>query len=396
MRTIAFWLSLIVIFTIPWEEMFLVPGLGTPGRIMGLVLAAFWLLAVISTGKIRTPGPFHFVFLLFILWHVLSTLWTIDPALTLGRLSAYIQLIGLVYIIWDLYTTPAAVKRGLQAYILGAYVSVGSLLGNFVAGNETLTGRFTATGFDPNNIGVILALGVVPAWHLATSDGQGRLAFLFRTINYLYLPAAALAVLLTGSRGALIAIAAAGSYVILNVTRLRPAARNLAVVLLLLALFLVPSVLPSETLGRLATVDESIADRDLNGRFAIWLEGIDAFAERPLLGAGSSAFRAAVGSGKVAHNSFLSVLVEVGLVGFTLFAILLAMTIVQAARLPKPESRLWLAIMAVLFIGVLSLNWAQRKQFWLFPSLLVASANVAVYSRPAVKLPPVPSSQPAQ
>ena len=37
----------------------------------------------------------------------------------------------LVFILWDLYTTRSALLAGLQAYILGAYVAVGSAVNNY-------------------------------------------------------------------------------------------------------------------------------------------------------------------------------------------------------------------------------------------------------------------------
>jgi len=77
---------------------------------------------------------------------------------------------------------------------------------------------------------------------------------------------------------------------------------------------------------------------------------------------------------KVAHNSFLSVLVEVGLIGFVLFGIILTIAIVKAWNHPKWDKSFWLSLLLVWAIGASSLTWEHRKVTWLFLSLVVASA----------------------
>lgn len=381
MRNIAFWLSLAFIFTVPWEETVLIGGFGTLGRVSGVLLAAFWLFAVVVTKRIRKPHPFHAVFLLFILWQVLSVFWSIDVDKTLGRIQAYVQLIAMVYIIWDLYITPTSWKLGLQAYVLGAYVSIGSLMSNYFSGAQVYYGRYSAEGFDPNNIGIIMALGIAPAWYLATGRSQGRMSGILKMVNFLYVPIAMLAILLTGSRGALIATSVAVVYVISGFSRLRVSSRILASVFLICALFVLQIVIPPETTARLLTTGDQIESRDLNGRFDLWNLGFSAFAERPVFGVGSFAFRAATEKAKLAHNSALTILVESGLVGFGLFALLMLITVRQALQHKRPEAALWLAILTILAIGTFSLNWAHRKQFWIFPSLVIASASLAIWAR---------------
>ena len=78
MRTVALWLSLILIFVIPWENTIDVEGVGTASRAVGLVVAAFWLLTVVASGRFRKPHPFHLVVFLFVLWNGASILWSLD------------------------------------------------------------------------------------------------------------------------------------------------------------------------------------------------------------------------------------------------------------------------------------------------------------------------------
>ena len=378
MRTVAFVLSLLFIFTLPWEEMILLGGFGTVGRLVGVILATLWAATVVLTNEIRKPRVFHAVFGLFVLWQLLSVFWTVDADETMRRLPAYVQLIGMVYIIWDLYRTPETVKWGLQAYVFGAFVSIASLISNYLSGEQVFYGRYSATGFDPNNIGIILALGIPPAWYLATAKTHGKLGGLLKFINYSYIPLAVLATFLTASRGALLATSVAIAYIFAGLSRLKLASRITIIALLFCTMYVLQPLIPEATLERLYTTGAEVETLDLNGRFRLWDLGLSAFAERPILGYGSFAFRATSDTHELAHNSFLTILVEVGLIGFTLFAILMGLVAYSAANLEKAESRLWLAMLLILTVGTFSLNWAHRKQFWLFPTMVVVASGLAV------------------
>ena len=135
MRTIALALSLVLNFMIPWEGVIRIAGLGSGVKVMGFVLAVFWLATVLITKRFRKPGPFQIAVTVFVLWHAASVFWSANPNRSLAHVITWIQLLLLVLIWWDLYTTRMAVLAGLQAYILGAYVSLGSAIYNYFSGN---------------------------------------------------------------------------------------------------------------------------------------------------------------------------------------------------------------------------------------------------------------------
>ena len=76
------------------------------------------------------------------------------------------------------------------------------------------------------------------------------------------------------------------------------------------------------------------------------------------------------------HNSYLSVLVELGLIGFVIFAIILAIAFIQAWRQPKWQSWFWLTVLAVWRLGAFTLTWEARKSTWLFLSFIIVSAAI--------------------
>ncbi len=196
--------------------------------------------------------------------------------------------------------------------------------------------------------------------------------------NYFYIPAAIFGLALTGSRSSLITSGFAFLYILGSSKHFKPPARVLIYVALVFALYGVYTLIPEGLLMRLGTTGDSIASGDLNGRVEIWQAGLEVFAEHPLIGIGSNAFPSSIDLGKAAHNTYLSILVEVGIIGFSLFAIAVAITIFHAMQHPSRDRQFWIFLLIVLAVGILTLNWAHRKQAWIFPGLIVASAGLAV------------------
>ena len=384
MYKVTLWLSFIMIFVIPWENAFDITGVGTVSKALGLLVAIFWAATVLVTGRLRKPHPFHLVVYLFIVWNIASAFWSIDVDATVDRIQTYLQLLVLVIILWDLYTTPETVRAGLQAYILGAYVSIASMFANYLTSRGGDPIRYTATGFNDNDLGLILALGIPVAWYLANSGSNGRMSRVLRLVNYTYIPAVGLAILLTASRGSFVATMPAFLFVLLSLTWFKLRVRVLLFVLLVGSFLVIQPLVPHYSIERLATTGSSVAEGDLTGRVEIWHQGWAALSEHPLLGVGSGAFRSAVESGKVAHNVFVSILVEVGPLGLLLFVTLLVIAFYQALQQPKWEAGLWLTVLLVWTLGATVHTWEQRKQTWLFLSMVIVATSLFVPSDESV------------
>ena len=397
MRRIAFLLSLVLILMIPWEGVIDLPGLGTAAKMMGLGVAGVWLVSVVASGRLRRPGLFHITVFVFMLWSALSVFWSGDATKTVSQLVTWVQLLGFVFILWDLYTTRGALLAGLQAYVLGAYVAIGSAVASFVAGTAFYTNfeRFSpGNEMNPDGFGFMLALGIPAAWYLASSESASRLGRLLKVVNLAFIPAAFVGIALSGTRTAAIAAVPAMGFGLWSLLRLKPRGRVAILALLLIAVvLLLPVVEPLKSFQRLGTTGSELTRGDLTGRLLLWREGLISFAEHPVLGVGANMYRSINSLGKVAHNSFLSVLVELGLVGFGLFALVLVIAVTQAWSQPKWDSRFWLALLMVWAIGASALTWEHRKSTWLFLSLLVVSAALARQHDQARRL--VPRDQPA-
>ncbi len=398
MRTLAYWLTLFLVFLIPFEKLITFGGRTGPtlAHFVGLFVAVFWVATVVVTDRFRKPQPFHVLVYLFLLWNAASIFWSIGTELSLSRLTTYAPLVGLGLVLWDLFTTRAAVGAALQAYVLGACLSVGSTIINFVQG-VTAHGRiarYSASGFNENEIGLVLALGIPMAWYLATfapSDSRGNT--LLKIINYAYVPTALFSVLLTASRGGLASTAPAFMFILATFTRLRLFQRVLLFAALVTALFFVQSLVPESSYERLSKAGEELEGGDLNGRGQVWRLGFDVFLEHPMAGVGTGTFQRATNLRKAAHNAYLSILVEVGAIGFGLFLAIMAVSVQQALRQPRWEARLWLTLLLIWAVGVLLLSLEYSKPTWLILSLPVMGAHAYAWrpaAFPSPRLAPTP------
>lgn len=382
MRTVAFWLVASLVFTFPTEDMLHISdGFGSVSRAVGMVATLFWLLTICMTDRIRKLHPVHFALAVFVLWNAVSVFWSADVDRTVPRTVCFVQLLVLSCLLWDVCRTPATVKIALQAYVFGTYLAIGSQLYNYahgIAGLEFSRYRYTATGVHPNSIGLILALSIAIAWHLAiTSTGTSKIARLLRYLNYAYIPTAYYGIVLTASRGSLLASVPAGMYILWTLRDRQTRGNSFVVAGLIIVMCCLLPMAPQHLIERLGETGDEIAAGDLNGRVALWEAGIVSFFERPFLGVGASTFPTVNKIGGAAHNSFVSILVDLGLIGLVLFAVALGVVVYQAMRTPSPEMWFWLALLAIWFVGQMGHNWEHTKHTWLVLSMVAIAGNLS-------------------
>ena len=222
MSQAAFYALWAFVFVLPWDPLANLPILGSIPRIVGLVASAVGVLHILARRRVRPLSWFHIFTILFVLWAGVSSFWSIYPEATRMRFVTSLQLLVLVWLIWEIAWSPERQRGLMQAYVLGVCVAAAAIIRNYVSGASYLdyfaleTARYVALNQDPNELGVILALGLPMAWYLGFPDPERRLPWVWR----LYVPLGLTGILLTGSRGAfltaLVALATAG------LTRLAP------------------------------------------------------------------------------------------------------------------------------------------------------------------------------
>jgi len=382
MRKIAFSLLLILIFLIPWESGAIVGSFGTLTKLLGIVLFGLWLGIIIATGKLRKLRPFHLVLFLFLLWNIVSIYWTVNISASLNRIETYAQLILLSILVLDLIDSKSKLQALLQVYVFGAFISVWSILSNYfsnnVVGNHAE--RFTSFGFNANEVAMLLVPCIPIAWYLIISisekDRTNNVNKILLIVNYLFIPFAFFAILLTASRTAFIALIPGWWFILGSLTKFSPFSRLVVAIAITISIIFLQPLVPQSSIDRISTTNDEITVGDLNGRKAIWEQGTDAFLENPIIGVGSGGFRYAIEKRRASHNSYLSILVDSGLVGFLLFGLVVSVACYQLRHQPKWIVSFWVVVLLGWAIGLYSINAEHRKTTWLLLTLVVVSARV--------------------
>ena len=198
---------------------------------------------------------------------------------------------------------------------------------------------------------------------------------------WLQVALASAATLLTGSRGGMISLAVAFGMFPLILPAMPRFRMRLSIVILAGVLAGSVYLVPAETWHRLLKAGSELSQGTLTHRTVIWAAGWDVFREHPFLGVGSGAYPASVLTrldiAIVAHNTFLSILVELGVIGALLMAGLLVSMLYSAARLPYMEKCLWIVVLATWAVGASALTWEYRKGTWFVLGMLAAQVGCA-------------------
>jgi O-antigen ligase len=197
-----------------------------------------------------------------------------------------------------------------------------------------------------------------------------------KIINYCFCPLSIFCILITGSRTGVFALAPAILYIGISASKLRIAYKAIMAVFATGVLLLVISITPDHTAKRLLSLGESIRYSDFGGRSDLWNRSIELFLSHPFLGIGCGALNSGEAIGEVAHNTFLSILTELGSIGLTIFILMLLIVMRQAAIGLRLKMRVWLFLLAVWGTGCMSLSWELTKTTWFIMSIIIASGKL--------------------
>jgi O-antigen ligase len=346
-----------------------VPGIGGIAVGVGIPLTIVGVVAIARRGTLRRLTRSHHLMLAFVLWSTASILWTVDAEATQQRVITNLELLFFAWMYWQLIDRERDPDSMMFAYVIGCTIAATATVTNFLRGETTFIyeTRYVATGFDPNDLGVTLALGIPLAWSGVTGQRGWR-----QLLCLSYIPLGLFAILLTASRGALITTSAALLIVPFAAGQLGFRKRIImAAATIGLAGYTAIAVVPEGAWARLMTVAEHVQTGSLNGRVEAWRAGFDALSRSILTGVGAGAYGASVETMLheriPGHNAFVSVLVELGPVGFAIFVGILLVAIRPAL---KARPALVVVLCLTWMIGVSSLTWEYRKTTWLFFSFI--------------------------
>ena len=324
---------------------------GTSTRLFGILAFAAGTAVAIHRRSVRIPNLAIIVATVLVAWSMLTFFWTLDQHATALRARTLLELLAMLWLIWDECRGPVRQRQVMHAYVLGAAAASVIAFFRYFTHQQTNYRRYAATGFDPNDFGLILALAIPLALYLGLQH-RGWMQWYFCGLSLSII----FAIFLTASRTALVATFVAFGFVIATwgaatVSQKIASATLLAV----LPLGMLPYG-PTPQRQRLATLPAELSHGTFHDRTRIWKAGLVTLKRHALLGVGAGAYPEAVrpilGTPAdsrfqfVAHNTFLSVLVETGAIGLSLYALLLASLVLFIWMMPGTERALWSAMLA--------------------------------------------------
>lgn len=381
----AFGLTWLFLFTIPWENQLQLAEGVTLSRWLGIAACGATVLSVAANRRFRKPSTVHWMLGAWVLWSALSYFWSISPAATTERINTYVQLLLMVWMIWQNASTPGRKAALLAAYVLGTCVSSGDTIQNYLRGNtiekqidvdgrpiEQIETRYVASGFNANDLGMMIALSLPMTCYLLTQRRKAWLSVLL----WLQIPLAVIGILLTGSRGALITTGVAFLIFPFSLRYLPGWQKYFSLVLLVAMVVSAVWWVPQPVLERFTTIKSELEGGTLTNRTFIWAAGLQVFRDHPFLGVGSGAFGQSVLNQLdipyVAHNTFLSVLVETGMAGAAIFLTLLFTFFRGALQLWGMERLLGIGLLLTWAVAGSSITWEYVKTTWFVFGLLAA------------------------
>ncbi len=368
----------LLVFTIPLERALVVPGESSIPGLLGLVAAGFALLTVCSRPDFSPLGRTDCWIAAFVGWTGVSLLWSIAPDRTLQRVLTFAQLLAFVWLIGLFVQGRRRQLSLLRAYVLGTAVPAIVTITRYLSADPLLdsdgfsTFRYAAFG-SPNQIGYLLALSIPISCYLGAAESRRALSWLYR----LHLGIAGWGLLLTGSRGAFLVGIAMLAYIPIAFSQLPAKRRTAEIVIRFIIVCSLPLVSPMTAplrLGTSATAELILDDPDR--RLTIWYAGLQAWRESPILGTGAGTFAIAVepllSKMHSAHNVFVGLLLEGGVIGLSLFLSMLIAVASRARWFPRADRRLW-GFLFVCWLGpAMLMSWEYAKSGWMLFGLCVA------------------------
>jgi O-antigen ligase len=384
-------------------------------KLVGLLLALSWL-AIVTTRDdaendfIGAHPAITYVLALFVGWAAASAVWAESPPAALDFAFRYLQNGLLFLIVYTAVREPKHARWVLGALLLGATIAATFAILNPPTVGQYDVVRATGTIGDPNELASVLVVGLILG---------GVLFSILRRTPTLRLAAGTGAVVCaaglfsTFSRGGLVALACALLAGMFVGGRWRGRAVAIGAIAAVGAVLFFTMFAPKQASERITKIDGG------TGRTDIWNVGGRMVKAHPIRGVGAGNFQVSavhyvlkpgsirydyfIDHPKVAHNTYLQVLAELGFVGLGLFCALLGFAfacIVKAARRFAQSNDRDMELLArgvlLALIGILAADFfisgQFSKQLWLLLGMCPALLAIASRMKRAPKPRPAPWS----
>ena len=365
-------------------------------RPFGVVLLVSWLAALVRNPSelplLHRDRPLlAYVLVSFVGWAGISALWAADSAVAISNASRLGLTVALVFILFTALRTPRDVTIVAWAFLTGAFLV--AVVGLATGANKA--GRLALGELDPNTLAASLSAALLLAlflvWSLEHRGAQVLLA--------LFMCVYGVAIVRTESRGALVALAVAACAAVIFGGPARSRIVGTLIIIVAIGVGYYAFAAPADVRERAA----STVGGQRDPRFDTWSIARSMTGDHPILGVGLGNFTVVqsrylpgqaslVGVRKlhntplVAHNTYLEILAELGIVGLALFVAIVVSIAGGAirslgrisARSPSAELtvRGLIAVLSVFLTAYAFVSGTYAKHIWLLVGVLAAAASI--------------------
>jgi O-antigen ligase len=359
-------------------------------KLVGVLLVLSWLARLATQPEERAKVFPHtgilYVILLFAAWAAMSVSWAADSGGVLDVILRVIPNAMLFLIVYSAIRTRRQLMWLLGAFVIGALIS--AVYGLIVPTDPNAPERLSGAAGNANETAAALVAGAALAGALAATLREAPLLRLAAAVG---MPLCAFALFLTLSRGGLVALGTALVAAVVMGGRWRSTVLALAAIAVIGCVTYFGVFAPAHARERVTSFKGG------TGRTDVWTVGWRMVQAHPVRGIGAGNFAETsvhyllrpgsikrddfiVDTPKAAHNMYLEVLAELGVVGLSLFLVVIGFSLgclVRAVAAFDRAGDRQLEILSravfVALVGILAADFFGSREFakelWLLMSL---------------------------
>lgn len=324
-------------------------------NVLAFILVSTIAIDIILVKKEIFFNHLLFIFSLFTVFCLISVLYSLSPEISMSKVTTLSLIFLVMFSLANYLDSPEKIRKFILSFVYSGFIaSVYIILDSDFSNVE----RFGGTLGNVNAVGMMISTSLIFCLYLFLTEKKYRYIVFITPM----LPT----VLLTGSRKALIFLILTFLFILYfnNRNKVNKLFKWVLILTTLLVIFyyLVLKIpLFYQVIGiRIESLfdifsEQNISDRSLIDRSFMIKFGLEKFGNKPFVGYGIDNFRVLYGQaingvGTYAHNNFIELLVDLGMVGCLLYYLTHIFLIVS---LLKKMKRIEYEKMSIFFVSII-------------------------------------------
>ena len=366
-KDLTFFLTLLVIGFTPLDAIEIGEGV-TLGRYFFILMA---LSALFSNDLILKPAPKFFkVLIAFSAWAAITSLWSFNSNVTIGRVLYLVQYAIIVAVMVNSLNSKKKIRLAMVAWIMGTVYIAYKTATDYRTYALEQDGLYRVNSFgNPNENSFMLCYALLFCFLI--DNTKYRLPSIILTAFSTY------AILANGSRmGVILFVMAVGAFCIQLWQNGKRAYVMAMVPLIIIGAIYVLQHIPKATVMRVLGITQNIEEGEFSLRENIWEAAYVALDKNPfwvLFGSGwgtvADCIKFYLGYGIGAHNFYLDVVFTTGLIGLSIILYYFKVLFNLIRRTFKANIINYLLLIIPL-VSMMSTNWQSRRWWFLMGAFI--------------------------